>query len=223
MDAGADAPLPGLVGGRGVRRPPGFRAAPGRWNNAAMTTQRLPADLRAAIVASGYFPEFVEATVVQAVGDEEVVDSLVHHEATFNSNEVRRHVTVLVLTPTRFVVAHTDDGDAPGTTQALTTVEVVGLTKIHSVALTSVAAHPERYGRGRSAIAEAWLVVNWGAVRRVEIEPATCGDPTCDADHGLTAQDLADDLTVRVSAAADGAAACVDLVRFASRLQRVCA
>ncbi|MFT3874985.1 MAG: DUF5998 family protein [Propioniciclava sp.] len=180
----------------------------------------LPPDLSAAIVASGYFPEFVEATLIPAIGDEEVVDSLVHHEATFDTNELRRHITVLVLTPTRFIVAHTDDGDQPGSHQALTTVESVSLRQIRSVALTQVAANPERFGRGRHGTTETWLVVNWGAVRRVEVEPATCGDPSCEADHGWTAQDLSDDLTVRMSAAADGPAAVGGLVRFASVVQR---
>lgn len=183
----------------------------------------LPADLSAAIVASGYFPEFVEATLIQALGDEEVVDSLVHHEATFDTNELRRHVTVLVLTPTRFIVGHTDDGDQPGAHQALTTVESVGLRQIRSVALTQVAANPARFGRGRHGTSETWLVVNWGAVRRIEIEPAACADPTCEADHGWTAQDLSDDLTVRMSAAADGPAAVAGLLRFAARLQRAAA
>ena len=183
-----------------------------------MTT--LPADLRAAIVASGYFPEFVQATLDQALGGEEVLDSVVHHEATFNATELHRHVTVLVLTPTRFVVAHTDDGDDPRVPHALTTVETVALRRIRSVALTQVAAHPERYKSVRHPMTETWLVVNWGAVRRQEVEPATCDDPTCEADHGYTVQDVADDLTVRVSAAADGEEAVADLIRFASRLQR---
>ena len=141
-----------------------------------MTTRQLPAELREAIVASGYFPEFVQATILQAVGGEEVADSLVHHEATFHGNELRRHVTVLVLTPTRFIVGHTDDGDAPQQTQALTTVETVPLRHLRSVALTQVATDPEKFGRGRGSdlLAETWLVVNWGSVRRLEIEPARC-------------------------------------------------
>ena len=188
-----------------------------------MTTAQLPADLRTAIVASGYFPEFVEATVAQALGDEQVVGSLVHHEATFNGQEVHRYITVLVVTPTRFIVAHTDDGDTPGSSQALTTVESLALRQIRSVALTQVAAQPEKYRRGRSPIAEAWLVVNWGTVRRIEIEPAGCPDPSCEADHGYTAQDLTDDLTVRMSEAADGANALGRLVRFASLLQQLSA
>lgn len=188
-----------------------------------MTTRRLPADLIDAIVASGFFPEFVEATLGQALGDEEVTASLLHHEATFTASELHRHVTVLVLTPTRFLVSHTDDGDSPGVTQAITTVETVPLRRIVSVGLTQVAALPETFKRGRSPLAEAWLVVNWGAARRVESEPATCGDPSCDADHGYTAQDLADDLMVRMSAAADGEDALARLVAFGSLLQQVCA
>lgn len=186
-----------------------------------MTIGHLPRDLQDAIVASGYFPEFVSATVAAALGDETAVASVVHHEATFDRDAVGRHVTVLVLTPTRLIVGHTDDGDQPGVSQALTTVETVPLRHIRSVALTQVVAHPERYGRGRHPqhAVETWLVVGWGAVRRVEIEPASCGDPTCDADHGLTAQDMADDLTVRVSAAADGEAAVARLIAFATALQ----
>lgn len=161
--------------------------------------------------------------VSQSLGDEEVLDWLVHHEATFSSQEVHRHVTVLLLTPTRFLVAHTDDGNNPDVSQALTTVDSVALRKIRSVGLTQVAGNPEQFGSGPSTLDEAWLVVHWGAVRRVEIEPAVCGDPTCEADHGFSAQDVGDDLTVRVSAAADGAERVADLIRFGAALQRGCA
>lgn len=186
-----------------------------------MTIGALPRDLRDAIVSSGYFPEFVQATLTQAIDGEEVIDSVVHHEATFNDHQVQRRVTVLVLTPTRFIVGHTDGGDTPDAGQAFTSIETVSLRHIRSVVLTQVAAEPEKFGRGRGGrIAETWLVVNWGAARRVEIAPAICDDPNCEADHGLTAQDLADDLTVRMSSAADGDRAVAGLVRFAARLQR---
>ncbi len=187
-----------------------------------MTIGQLPGDLRDSIVACGYFPEFVEATIAQSVGSEQVQASVVHHEATFNNDAIHRHVTVLVLTATRLIVGHTDDGDSPGVSQALTTVETVPLRKIRSVSLTQVASHPERYGKGRrgDAVAEAWLVVGWGAVRRVEIEPASCADPTCEADHGYTAEDVSDDLTIRVSTAADGERSVQQLIRFALQLQQ---
>ena len=207
-----------------TRRRVGRAAAetPRGWENGGMTTGQLPHDLHDAIVASGYFPEFVAATVRAALGDEPVTASMVHHEATFDRDEIKRHVTVMVLTPTRLIVGHTDDGESPGVSQALTTVETVPLRQLRSVALTQVVANPERYGRGRHTqpIVETWLVVGWGAVRRVEIEPATCGDPECDADHGMTAQDMADDLSVRVSAAADGEETVARLVTFGTALQR---
>ncbi|CAM5585497.1 hypothetical protein STENM36S_00937 [Streptomyces tendae] len=49
--------------------------------------------------------EAVEA----AVGGEPIASYLVHQETTFDANEVRRHVTVLVLTDNRFIVSHTDE------------------------------------------------------------------------------------------------------------------
>lgn len=184
-------------------------------------TSSLPADLQQAIVTSGYFPQFVAATVAQSVADETISAWVVQHETTFNRDVIHRHLTVLALTPTRLIVGHTDDGDIPGTTQAVSTVETVPLRQINSVSLTQVASRPERFGAQQdSPVDEAWLSVGWGVVRRVEIEPASCNDPECMADHGYSAQDVSDDLTLRVSAAADGAATVQQLIAFSSALQR---
>jgi Family of unknown function (DUF5998) len=183
-----------------------------------MTTGHLPKPLRDEIVSCGYFPEVIESTVARALGNESVEGSVVHHEATFDTDELHRHVTVLVLTPTRFVVNHTDDGEAPGAPQALSTVESVPLRKVRSVSLTSVVNDPARYRRGATPD-EVWLAVGWGALRRVEIVPASCGDPSCEADHGYDAQNMDDDLTVRMSVAADGAEAVARLTAFATALQ----
>ena len=70
------------------------------------------------------------------------------------------------------LVGHTDDGDAPAAHQALSTVETVPLRQVRSVSLTQVASHADRYARGESSLAEAWLSVGWSTVRRVELEPA---------------------------------------------------
>lgn len=183
-----------------------------------MTDGHLPKPLRDAIVSCGFFPEVIESTVARALGNEPVEASCVHHEATFDSDELHRHVTVLVLTPTRFLVNHTDDGDAPAAPQALSTVESIPLRSVRSVSLTSVVADPTRHRRGATP-AEVWLAVGWGAMRRVEIVPASCGDAGCDADHGYDAQNLDDDLTVRMSVAADGAESVNRLIEFATALQ----
>lgn len=185
-----------------------------------MTTVLLPKHLREEIVSCGYFPEVIESTVARAVGSEPIQASCVHHEATFDSDELHRHVTVLVMTPTRLLVNHTDDGETPGMQQALSTVESIPLHRVRSVSLTSVVSDPARYRRGSSPD-EVWLAVGWGAMRRVEIVPASCGDPTCESDHGYDAQNLDDDPTVRMSVAADGKEAVDRLVAFATALQQV--
>ncbi|HOA88569.1 DUF5998 family protein [Propioniciclava tarda] len=183
-----------------------------------MTSGLLPKPLRDAIVACGYFPEVIESTVARALGSETIEASCVHHEATFDSDELHRHVTVLVLTPTRFLVSHTDDGESPGVGQALATVESVPLRSVRSVSVTSVVSNPARYRRGATPD-EVWLAVGWGAMRRVEIVPASCGDPNCEADHGYDAQNLDDDLTIRMSVAADGDDSVARLIAFATALQ----
>ncbi len=183
-------------------------------------------DLRADIDATGYFPELVEDAVVIAVADEELLDFVVHHEPTFNHDEIHRHVTVLALTPTRLIVGHTDDQPAepPATgTYAASSTESVALSRINTVVLTRVVPAPESYRAGSNDVNETWLSVGWGAVRRLDLEPATCADPQCEADHGYSGALVGDDLTVRMSAAADGADRVARLVRFASTLQRAAA
>ena len=56
------------------------------------------AGLRAAIEHAGYYPELVADAVDAAVAGEQVEAFVVHQETTFDSDEVRRHITVLVLT-----------------------------------------------------------------------------------------------------------------------------
>ena len=64
-----------------------------------------------------------------------------------------------------------------------------------------------------------WLTVAWGTMRRVDLEPAHCADPNCEADHGLTGMIAGDDLTVRISAAGDGEAKVAQLIAFGTALQ----
>jgi hypothetical protein len=67
------------------------------------------ATLRKEIDLVGYYPTVVADAVDSAVAGEEVRAFVIHHEPTFDRDEVRRHVTVLVLTPTRLIVTHTDE------------------------------------------------------------------------------------------------------------------
>jgi hypothetical protein len=52
----------------------------------------------------------------------------------------------------------------------------------------------------------------------VELEPAHCGDENCEADHGYSGTITADDLTMRVSEAADGEDAVRQVLAFAGAL-----
>jgi hypothetical protein len=184
-------------------------------------TQRLPADLGAEIHACRYFPELVADTVAMGLGAEEPLAHLVHQEATFNRDEIQRHLSVLVLTKSRLLVSHTDENGEPGGAgQALTTTETVPLGKITSVALSQVVSNAERYGSRRAAVVETWLAVAWGTMRRLDLEPTQCADPNCEADHGMTGMMAAEDLTVRISSAGDGPDKVQQLIAFATALQQ---
>lgn len=175
--------------------------------------------LRAEIERAGYYPDLVADTVARAVDGEEVTSYLVHQETTFDSDEVRRHVTVLALTPTRLVVGHTDDhadSSAPAPV-ATTSTENVPLSRVHSVVVTRVVADPARYVPG-AAPQEVTVTVGWGAVARLELEPATCGDPACEADHGYSGSATADDLSLRISRDAEGTGAVTRALEFAAAL-----
>ncbi len=182
-------------------------------------------DLRTAIEQSGYYPDVVADAVASAVAGEPVVDFMVHHEPTIDErDEVRRHVTVLVLTASRLILAHTDEHapddllPAPYTSSS---TEAVALSAIRSVVVNRMVANPESYvGRPIPAPGanEAVLTIGWGAVGRIDLEPAGCADPECEADHGYTGVLSSDDFSLRVSAAAEGPEAVANLLGFADAL-----
>ena len=87
---------------------------------------------------------------------------------------------------------------------ASTTTEAVRLSRIQSVAVTRVVPDPASYVPGVPPT-EVMLTIGWGVISHVDLEPATCGDESCEADHGYTGAITADDLSLRVSEAADGA------------------
>ncbi len=182
-------------------------------------------DLHTAIETSGYYPDVVWDAVSAAIAGEHVVSFLVHHEPTIDErDEVRRHVTVLVLTPSRLVLGHTDEHapddllPAPYTSSS---TEAVTLAAVRSVVVSRMVADPASYAGTRApspGANEAVLTIGWGAVSRVDLEPAGCADPDCEADHGYTGVVAADDFSLRVSAAAEGPEAVANLLGFADAL-----
>ncbi|MCD6640069.1 MAG: DUF5998 family protein [Nocardioides sp.] len=176
------------------------------------------AALREAIHRTGYYPDVVADGVFSAAGGEDVVSFFVHHETTFDHDEVRRHLTVLLLTPTRLVIAHTDEhpgDDLLPEPYTSTTTEAVMLSAIRTVVVTRMVANPTS---GVAPAAEAVLTIGWGAVGRIDLEPAGCSDPQCDADHGYTGTLAGDDYNLRVSAAAEGQDSVAGLLAFADAL-----
>lgn len=183
------------------------------------------AGLRAAIEHAGYYPALVADAMDAAIAEEPIDAFVVHQETTFDSEEVRRHITVLALTPGRLVLGHADDHPADPVLPApyvTASTEAVPLSTVRSVVVNRVVTDPMRYAGG-GVPAEVTVTIGWGAVSRLDLEPATCGDPECDADHGYTGTASADDLALRVSAAAEGADAVERMLGFAAALSRATA
>lgn len=201
----------------------------------AEQTPQLPASMLADIERAGYYPALVADVLRAALGQDQVDSHLVHQETTFDQASVRRHITVLALTASRMVIAHADDsadesaddpadgaaGDAAADAApvqaagavATATTESVPLHAVKGVMLTHVVPDPAAYVPG-SLGRELTLTLAWGAVSRLDLVPATCGDPDCEADHGYEGTATSDDIGLRISAAADGDAALDQALAF---------
>lgn len=188
-----------------------------------MTT--LARQLHSDIERSGYYPALVADALDTAMAGEDLVSYVVHHEATFDRDELRRHITVLALTPTRLIVGHTDEHPADASSPvpyATASTEAVRLEKVDSVVVTRVVANPASHTQG-GPVSQVVLTIGWGAVNRIDLEPATCGDPQCEADHGFTGASSNDDLSLRVAEVADGHDVIKRTLEFASALSEATA
>jgi len=164
---------------------------------------------------SGYYPEIVAEGLRDALAGESVTAYVLHHEPTFDHDEIRRHMTVLALTPSRLVLVHTDEhpgDDLLPQPYTSTTSEAVSLSQVRSVVVTRMVTSTSKQ------LEEVVVSIGWGVVSRVELEPARCTDPECDADHGYTGSVTGDDFSLRLSAAADGGSAVERLLGFARTL-----
>ncbi|GAA2527750.1 DUF5998 family protein [Rarobacter incanus] len=176
--------------------------------------------LKKDVVESGYYPTLVLDVLDVALAGEEPVSHFVHVETTFVMAQVQRHVTVFVLTDTRLILAHVDDrpaDDKNPTSSAAATTESIVLGAIRTVAMTFGVSDPESHTMGQ-APQDVTLAIAWGAVNRIDIGPADCGDQNCTADHGFTGTVTPDDIVVRVAAQAEGAASVGKAIGFARAL-----
>lgn len=182
--------------------------------------------LREAIDRCGYYPDVVTDSLAVAIAGEPITSFVLQHEPTFDRDEVRRHITILALTPTRLIVGHTDEHAADELIRApyaSTSTEAIPLHRVNAVVVNRVVPNPAGYASGKAdpAVAgggEVVLTIGWGMVNRVDLEPAVCADPNCEADHGYTGSVAADDISLRISAAADGPAGIQQVLDFAQAL-----
>ncbi|HEY3001913.1 MAG TPA: DUF5998 family protein [Kribbellaceae bacterium] len=181
--------------------------------------------LRDAIDRCGYYPDVVSDSLAVAVAGEPVEAYVLQHEPTFDRDEIRRHITILALTPTRLIVAHTDEhapDEVISEPFASTSTEAIPLSRVNAVVVNRVVPNPAKYDpatrNADAASGEVVLTIGWGMVSRVDLEPAICSDPNCDADHGYTGSVASDDIALRISAAADGPASIRQVLDFATAL-----
>ncbi len=180
----------------------------------------LPEGLSADIATAGYLPAVVHDIVATAVGPDAVITHLVHQEMTFDQEADRRHLTVLVLTEHRLVIAHADDHESTEPERqhlATASTEVVPLRAVRGVMLTHVFPDPETY-RGGLAGRAVTLTLGWGAVSRLDLVPAACADPSCEGDHGYEGSIAGDDISLRIAADSDGEPALERALDFAQHL-----
>jgi hypothetical protein len=83
------------------------------------------------------------------------------------------------------------------------------------VSVTRVVPDPASYEPGKTTPSELILAIGWGTLSHIEL--GRCDDESCDADH-YHGTIPASDLTLRISAAADGQDAIHQALSFTATL-----
>lgn len=180
-------------------------------------TEALTDDIHQA----GFYPELVLDTVEEALAGLTPTSHLVQVETHFDQNEVHRHITVLVLAESALLVAHLDDQNLDESGQqvlAHVSVETLHVSRISTLTVSYTYPQPQHYRSG-SEVSEVSLLIAWTGSQRLDVQPADCPDPTCDADHGYAGLAPREDMLLRVSAPADGPVATAQARTFARALR----
>ena len=163
------------------------------------------------IERGGFYPKAVQRALRRALGTAEPLATLCQVDTGFDRGSVFRHLTVASLTDRAIVQLHVDEMDGGSATIA-TAVHRVG--DIAGYSTMEVYTDPEN----ASGLSEMTIALDLKGARRLELEPARCDDPNCMADHGLTGTSFPDDMTFRISAAADGQDALDEAMVFVDHL-----
>ena len=179
--------------------------------------------LDASMERAGFYPTLLADVVHDALDGREPLSHLIHLETHFERTEVHRHITVLVLTEDMLVITHVDDqqlDEAGEQMMAQVSTESVPVTQIRSVVLGYMYAQPQNY-KPSDPVREMTLAIAWSGGQRLDMGPAGCADPQCEADHGYTGTIAQEDIVLRVSSEADGAQAVQNAKAFARALRKV--
>lgn len=174
------------------------------------------------INTAGFYPQLVEDVVRDSLDGRQPVSHLVQLETHFDNTELQRHITVLVLAEDVLHITHVDDQqyDEKGRdVVARVSTETVGISQIRSVTLSYAYHQPQNYRPG-TPIMELTLAVSWTGTQQLELYPAMCEDPECQADHGYTGTAASEDVVMRISSEADGKDAVDGAREFARTLRR---
>ncbi|MCI2265575.1 DUF5998 family protein [Sediminivirga luteola] len=179
-------------------------------------TLQLERDLKTA----GFYPQLAMAVFSESLYQETLLSHLVHVDTHFDMDSIHRHISALLLTPIRLILGHIDDDPRgpEGGTAARVSTEDIPLTRLRTVLIARTYENPERFRPGQLP-ADVVITLAWDSLRRLDLVPEACGDPQCDADHGYSGTSTAEDLSIRVSAMAEGQEALEQALRFAGRLR----
>lgn len=179
-------------------------------------------DLHHELLSSGYYPELTEQLISDAVMTESIVEYFTHMETTLDTESIRRHQSALVVTETRFISLHVDEVEFEGgEPHVVIATESIPLSRVNSVTVSRAFANPSSESAVDLRLSEVTIAIAWDHVKRIEMEPARCADPHCERDHGFAGSQIADDLVLRISALADGAAKLSAAVGFAQSLSLI--
>ena len=186
-----------------------------------MEGMALPEVLVHDLQSAGYYPQLTQGILADSLFDEPVLAHFVHIDTHVDIESIHRHVTAFVLTETRLLLAHVDDDPnaEPGSKpRAVTSSEDIELDRLGTVMVGRTFADPAAFKPGDKPV-EVSLTMSWGASKRIEAFPETCGDPNCMGDHGYGGSIFAEDVMLRVSAEAEGQAAVDRMADFAGKLR----
>ena len=148
--------------------------------------EQLVADIKHA----GFYPDLVLEVVDDALAGLNPDAHFVQHETHFSRDDFHRHITVMVLCGEHVIFAHLDDqhleGDAQGTV-AHVSVEAVHLSALNAVTISYGFSQPQAYNAGSTAPTEISFQIAWTGSLHMELAPAGCQDPQCNADHASPA------------------------------------